>query len=122
MNKRIAAVMEFNADPAHRRMLRIVVVVVVLAGASCPVCIWSLPTQYCNYLIPAILGCSIISLIIISRRYGSWVTWELERRGLICEHCGRSTIPRPDEVALSASDKACGAEVCYHCNAELASE
>lgn len=122
MNKRSVAVIEFNADPAHRRMLRIVVVVVVLTVAVCLGCIWSLPTKYCNYLIPAILGCSVVSLIIISRRYVSRVSGLLERHGLICEHCGCSTIPRPDEVSLRASDRAFGTEACYNCDADLSDD
>ena len=122
VNKRNAAVIEFNADAAHRRILRIVVVVVVFNVAVCLVCIWSLPTKHCNYLIPSILGCSVVSLIIISRRYVSWVTGLLERHGLICEHCGCSTIPRPDDVSLRASDRTFGTEVCYTCDTDLTDE
>ena len=119
MNDRQAAVMEFSADPAHRRMSRIVVAVVVLAITLCVACIWSLPTKYCNYLVPTILGCSVVSLILVARRYVSRVTVLLERHGLICEHCGCSTIPRPDEIVLRTSDGAFGTEVCYNCDIGL---
>lgn len=122
MNKRQAAVMKFSADPAHRRMSRIVVAVVVLAITLCVACIWSLPTKYCNYLIPTILGCSVVSLILVARRYVSRVTVLLERHGLICEHCGCSTIPRPDEVALRTSDRVFGTEVCYNCDIGLSGD
>ncbi|HBV62727.1 MAG TPA: hypothetical protein DEF45_06860 [Rhodopirellula sp.] len=122
MNKRSAAIIEFNAHPAHRRMLRVIVVVVFLATVGCLFGIWSLPTKYCNYLIPAVLGSSVVSLIIIARRYRNWVTGLLEWHGLICDQCGCSTIPRPDEVALRVSDRAFGTEVCYHCDAVLSGE
>ena len=122
MNKRSAAVMKFNADSAHRRMSRIVVVVVVLAVAICLVSVWLMPTKYCNFLIPAILGCAVVSLVIFSRRYVILVTSLLEQHGLICEQCGCSTIPRPDEVSLRASDKAFGTEVCYNCDIDLSPE
>lgn len=113
MEKRSAAVMEFHADPAHRRMSRIVVVVVLLTVAICLVSVRSLTAKDCNSLIPAIPGCSVVSLIIVSRRYVRLVTGLLEQHGLICEECGCSIIPRPDEVSLYASDRAFGTEVCY---------
>lgn len=122
MNKRSAAVMEFNADPEHRRMLRILAVVVVLTVAVCFVSIWLVPTKYCNFLIPLILGCSIVSLIVISRRYARFVTGLLGKHELICEQCGCSTILRPDEVLLRVSDKTFGTEVCYTCGTDLSTE
>ena len=122
VNKRKAAVNEFNSHPAHRWMLLIMVVVVSLTAVGCLICIGSLPTKYCNYLIPAILASSVVSLVIIARRYTTRVTGLLQCHGLICDQCGCSTIPRPDEVSLHVSDKALGTEVCYHCATDLSGD
>ena len=122
VNKRKEAVNEFNSHPAHRWMLLIMVVVVLLTAVGCLIGICSLPTKYCNYLIPAILASSVVSLIIIARLDTAWITGLLQYHALICSQCGCPTILRPDEVSLRVADRAFGTEICYHGDADLSGE
>ena len=119
VDERRSAVSKFNAEPAHRRLCRTVIAIVVLTVTACVVLVGLLPTKYCNYLIPVVLGSALVLLMLVARQYVRVVTELVERHSLVCEHCGCATIARPDEISLRTSDKTFGIEVCYNCDTEL---
>ena len=116
VDERTHAVSKFNAEPAHRRLYQTVLAIVFMAVTACVAFVGLLPTKYCNYLIPVVLGISLVLLMLVARRYVRLVTEMVQRHSLVCEHCGCATIARPDEISLRTSDRTFGIEVCYNCD------
>ena len=120
--ERQSSVREFTADPAHRRLYGIVVLTVLVTVAACGLSIMFIPVRYCNYLIPSLLGTSLLCLMFVARRYIKKVTNLIEQHGLLCSQCGHATIPRPDEVSLRTSGQLFGVEICYNCDSDLTTD
>ncbi|MGB0597124.1 MAG: hypothetical protein ACPGLY_10560 [Rubripirellula sp.] len=95
---RSKATKKFEASPIHRKITVQFVSIVLAVAATCVVLINTLPTSHLNNLVPLTIATGLSILFYLAIKYQRAVSKLIDEIGLRCDHCGKSTIARPDHI------------------------
>jgi hypothetical protein len=115
---RSEATKKFEASPIHRTITVQIVSVVLAVAVTCIVLINTLPTSYLNNLVPLTIATGLSILFYLAIKYQRAVSKLIDETGLRCDHCGKSTIARPDHIQCRTVPTM-NESTCYNCRQKL---
>lgn len=108
------AIRIFRESGIHRQANRRIYLTVFVTAVMCIGLINPLPTSYLNYLIPLTLAIGLSTLFRFAIVYQQKISSIIRKTGLGCQHCGQSTVARPDCTYFRSRSRHDNS-ACFHC-------